>query len=116
MNVAMKRDRLITYLADANNKKVSALYSLLEEEIKEQGGSYFTPEQLAILDARRTDLLSGKDKGTDWKTIHDNVRRKRKRNIGSNRIFDRLACLYLKTGEVKLLTDENTWGRQNWKF
>jgi hypothetical protein len=79
MTAAMKRDRLITYLADADDKKVKALYSLLEEEISEREvAPYFTLEQLEILDERRTSLLSSKNKGTDWQTIHQNIREKRK--------------------------------------
>jgi hypothetical protein len=80
MTAAVKRDKLITYLADADEKKVMALYTLLEEDIKDvDATSAFTEEQLEILEERRASLLSGKDKGTDWQTTHDNIRKKRKR-------------------------------------
>ena len=79
MTAAMKRDRLITYLADADDKKVSELYTMLEENINDtHTESAFTEEQLEILDERRASLLSGKDIGPDWQTMHDNIRKKRK--------------------------------------
>ncbi len=39
MTAAMKRERLITYLADADDKKVKALYSLLEEYIDDSNAA-----------------------------------------------------------------------------
>lgn len=79
MTAAMKRDRLITYLAEANEKKVKALYSLLEEDINESNAAHsFTEQQLEILDERRASLLNGSDKGIDWQTMHNNIRERRK--------------------------------------
>ena len=79
MTAAMKRDHLLTYLAEANEKKVTALYSLLEEDIKESNiASTFTEGQLEVIEERRTALLSGKDKGMDWQTMHNNIRKKKK--------------------------------------
>jgi len=79
MNAAMKRTRLITYLADVDDKKVNALYTLLEENINDINTEpAFTESQLEILDERRASFLSGKDKGIDWQTMHNNVRKKRK--------------------------------------
>ena len=79
MTAAMKRDHLISYLAEADDKKVKAIYTLLEEDIK---NSYITPafteQQLEILEERRASFLSGNDKGIDWQTMHDNIREKRK--------------------------------------
>jgi hypothetical protein len=78
MTAAMKRNRLITYLVDADEKKVKALYALLEEDINEHTISHvFTEHQLEIIEDRRTELLSGADKGTKWQTIHNNIRQKR---------------------------------------
>lgn len=79
MTTAMKRDRLITYLVDADEKKLKALYTLLEEDINEHTVSHvFTGQQLQIIKNRRAELLSGADKGTDWQTMHYNIRQQRK--------------------------------------
>ena len=79
MKAAMQRDRLLTYLADADDKKVKALYSLLEGYMNDVNSMpAFTEKQLEIIDERRADLMSGKDKGTDWQTMHQNIREKRK--------------------------------------
>ena len=79
MTDAMKRDRLITYLTEADTKKVKAVYTLLEEDINSSDTApAFTEQQLEIIEERRASLLSGKDKGVDWKTMHNNIRKKRK--------------------------------------
>jgi len=80
MTAAIKRDRLITYLVKADDKKVKALYSLLEDDI-DNSIPVFTEQQLEILDQRRADLLSGKDKGIDWQTMHNNIRGKKENKI-----------------------------------
>jgi len=79
MTAAMQRDRLITYLAGVDDKKVKALYTLLKGDIDNSAiVSSFTEEQLEILNERRNSFLSGKEKGTDWQTMHENIRQKRK--------------------------------------
>ncbi len=78
MTAAMKRDQLITYLAKANENKVAALYALLENDINDGNTTaVFTQQQLDILNDRSASLLNGKDKGIDWRTMHDNIRAKR---------------------------------------
>lgn len=56
------RQKLMTYLADADDSKVKAIYTLLEREIKEEGDFKLTDEQLGILDKERAMHLSGKTK------------------------------------------------------
>ena len=34
----------------------------------------FSVAQLAILEQRRAELLSGQNKGTDWQTMHNRIR------------------------------------------
>ena len=54
--------KLITYLADADDSKIKAIYTLLEKEIKEEGDFKPTDEQLGILDKERAMHLSGQTK------------------------------------------------------
>ena len=56
------RQKLMTYLADADDSKVKALYTLLEKEIHGEDTFILTDEQLQILDKEREMHISGKSK------------------------------------------------------
>ena len=56
------RQKLMTYLADADDSKVKALYTLLEKEIRDEDSFVLTEEQYQILDHEREMHLSGKSK------------------------------------------------------
>jgi hypothetical protein len=56
------RKKLITYLADAEDSKVKALYTLLESEIDESNAFALTKEQIQILDIERDLHISGRSK------------------------------------------------------
>ena len=78
MTADTKRSRLINYLADADDKKVAALYSVLEGYMIEHEGAVFTNEQMDIINKRSEELSNGKVDSVAWQTIHDNVRAIRK--------------------------------------
>jgi len=61
MTTAAIRKKLITYLADADDSKVKAIYTLLENDIRQDEIS-FTDEQLQILERERELHLSGQTK------------------------------------------------------
>ena len=74
MTVAAMRTKLANYMIEADEKKVKAIYTLLEGDMD---SSYeLTEEQLSILSEREEAYLSGKDKGTDWETIKANIKKK----------------------------------------
>jgi len=56
------RQKLISYLADADDSKVNAIYTLVENDIQEEPAFFLTDEQLAILDEERELHLSGQTK------------------------------------------------------
>jgi len=56
------RQKLMTYLADADDSKVKAMYTLLENDIKDESAFVLTDEQLDILDKEREMHLSGQTK------------------------------------------------------
>jgi hypothetical protein len=62
MTTATIRHRLISYLADADDNKIKAIYILLEKEIEEKGSFALTDEQLEIPDLEKELHLSGKSK------------------------------------------------------
>lgn len=66
MTTAVIRSRLLSYLADADDKKVKAIYTLLEKDIEEKETFSLTDEQLEILDRERELHLSGKTKSYTW--------------------------------------------------
>ncbi len=53
------RQRLITYLADADDSKVKAVYTLLQHEIEEQNSFSLTLEQKEILEQERIKHFNG---------------------------------------------------------
>ena len=78
MTTAAIRKKLITYLADADEKKVKAVYTLFEEEINRQQEFTLTDAHKEILDERRSRHLSGKDPSFTWQEVHDRIRKRRK--------------------------------------
>jgi hypothetical protein len=72
------RKRLITYLADADDKRVKAIYTLFEEDINREEAFKLSDEHLKILEQRKKAHLSGKDKSSTWQEVHDRIRKRRK--------------------------------------
>jgi hypothetical protein len=56
------RQKLMTYLADADDSKVKAIYTLLEREIQEGDSFALTDEQISILENEQRLHLSGQSK------------------------------------------------------
>jgi len=52
----------MSYLADADDSKVKAIYTLLERDIQDEDAFKLTAEQLEILDTERELHLAGKTK------------------------------------------------------
>jgi len=77
MATTARRQQLMIYLADATDKKVNALYTLLEEEMKETDFS-LSDEHLKILEKRHTDYLNAKSKPSPWEEVHKRIRNKNK--------------------------------------
>ena len=56
------RQRLITYLSDAEDNKIKAIYTLLEKEIESEHTFNLTEEHLEILDREKALHLNGTTK------------------------------------------------------
>lgn len=76
MTTKARRQELMIYLADAEDKKVNALYTLLEGEMKDEP-FVLSDEHLLILEQRRSDYVNGKSKPEPWQDVHDRIRNKR---------------------------------------
>jgi hypothetical protein len=80
MQTAARRQQLMRYLADAPDKKVNALYTLLEDELKAPTFA-LTDEHLDILEQREAEYLNAKAVTTPWEEVHQRIRAKHKAAI-----------------------------------
>ena len=81
MTTATIRKRLHTYRDVANDKKVKAIYALLEDDITDKtdsGDHWSDPEFVAEMNNRAADMESGADKGRSWDEVQASVRQKAK--------------------------------------
>ena len=62
MTITAIRNRLMSYLANADDNKIKAVYTLLEKDIDEKDLFVLSEEQLQILDKERDMHLSGQSK------------------------------------------------------
>ena len=62
MTTSAIRQKLMTYLAEAEDNKVKAIYTLLENDIESNEGFQLSDEQLQILDKERKMHLNGETK------------------------------------------------------
>ncbi|MCD6011809.1 MAG: hypothetical protein K0Q79_1671 [Flavipsychrobacter sp.] len=77
MTTAAMRKQLIEYLADADDKKIKGLYSLLEDTIQEKASNDLTDEQLAFLNEERRKHLSGESKSYTWEEVKNRIRNRK---------------------------------------
>lgn len=64
MTTAKIKQRLHEYIDTAEDKKLKAIYTLLQDDI--DSDSYLTKEQMAELDRRLEDYQNGKGKTYTW--------------------------------------------------
>lgn len=76
------REKLYNYIRVAEDKKVKAIYTMLENEIEEVHDYWNDESFVQELDNRSADYKSGKDKGILWdvakKEILDSSKKKKK--------------------------------------
>jgi len=77
MTISAIRHRLISYLTNADDSKVKAVYTLLEKEIDEKQLFILSDEQLQILDSERELHLSGQSKSYSRKEARQIITGKR---------------------------------------
>ena len=77
MTVAAIRKKLKMYVDDVDDKKVKALYVLLEDDIEDSSSFALTKEQLSILDEEHALHLSGKSKSYSWEEAKEIIRGKK---------------------------------------
>lgn len=68
----------MTYIADADDKKVKGLYLLVEDEITDGHRFKLSADHIKILDLERNKHIKGKSKSYSWKETKDIIRSKKK--------------------------------------
>ncbi len=78
MTASVIRERLHSYLDVADDRKVKALYTLIENDIEanfnEIGDHWADEEFVAEMNQRAADMDSGRDEGRSWEEVHNSVR------------------------------------------
>jgi hypothetical protein len=77
MTTLTARQKLITYLADADDSKVNALFTLLEKKIQEDHPFLLTGEQLEIPETERNIHIAGQSKSYTRQEAAEIIRGKR---------------------------------------
>lgn len=77
MTTSAMRTQLIAWLADADDKKIKGLYSLLEENIQEKATSGFTDEQLMFLNEEHRKHINGESKSYTWDEVKSKIKNKK---------------------------------------
>jgi putative addiction module component (TIGR02574 family) len=73
MNTTAIRQKLYDYIRVAEDKKVKAIYTMVEEEINEAYDWSSDPAFIAELDKRSAEYKSGKVKGVPWEEVRKEV-------------------------------------------
>ncbi len=76
------RHKLYDYIRVADNKKLQAIYNLLEQEIEETNEWWKDKKFIAELDERYGSLESGKDKGVTKEQLTESINLLRKKKYG----------------------------------
>jgi len=69
MNTLAIRQKLYEYIRVADDKKVKAIYTIIENDVNELYEWWNDKDLLSELDHRSANLKSGKDKGRSWEEV-----------------------------------------------
>jgi hypothetical protein len=78
MTTTAIRKKLITYIADADDKKVKGLYMLVEDEISQNSKFDLSATDMKMLEKDREQHMKGKSKSYSWQEAKDIIRGKKK--------------------------------------
>jgi hypothetical protein len=78
MTTTAIREKLITYISEANDRKVKGLYMLVEDEITSGEDFKLTEEHFKILEEESQNHASGKSKSYSWQEAKEIIRGKKK--------------------------------------
>jgi len=73
MNTDEIRQKLYEYIRVADDKKVKAIFTMLEAQVDEITHWWEDEEVIAELDRRSAALKSGEDKGSSWEAAKKSI-------------------------------------------
>jgi hypothetical protein len=79
MTTTLIRKKLISYLENADEKKVKVVYTIFEDEINKDNSFKLSKEHLKILDSEKQKHLSGKSKSYTWEAAKKIIRGEKKK-------------------------------------
>ena len=74
MTTTAIRKKLMTYIADADDKKIKGLYMLVEDEISNKEIFQLSEKDLKMLEQDRATHLKGKSKSYKWEEAKEIIR------------------------------------------
>ncbi|HET9055007.1 MAG TPA: hypothetical protein VFM90_12580 [Cyclobacteriaceae bacterium] len=78
MTTTAIRKKLITYIADADDKKVKGLYMLVEEDISKKEKFSLSDTHLAIVEKEKELHVKGKSKSYSWAEAKEIIKGRKK--------------------------------------
>ena len=78
MNTSTIKQKLYEYIRVADDKKVKAIYTLIEGEMNELYEWWNDENLITELECRSADLKSGKDKGIPWEIVKKDLLKRKK--------------------------------------
>ena len=76
METSLIRQKLFEYISTADDKKVRAIYTIIENNLHVEDYEWWSDKQLIEqLDRISADLKSGKDKGYSWDKVKNELLR-----------------------------------------
>jgi hypothetical protein len=73
MDTSTIRQRLYDYIKVADDKKIKAIYTIIESDINKMDEWWNDENLIAGLDKRSSDLKSGKDLGVSWEELKNEL-------------------------------------------
>lgn len=78
MGASAIRQKLHDYIRVADDRKVKAIYTMVEADISVKSEILDDPEYLAMLDERYENYVNGHDKGSSWDEVEQRINASRK--------------------------------------
>ena len=75
MTIIEKKEKLHEFINTADDKKVEAIYTLVEDDIEDVYDHWEDEEFVAEIKSRIEDFESGTDKGLSWEEVKTRARK-----------------------------------------
>ena len=80
MTTAAIRKKLISYIADADDKKVKGLYMLVEDDMPGAAHFKLSSDQMNILEEERAQYMKGEGLSHSWEESKHLIRSRKKKS------------------------------------